>query len=578
MEPPSSPFSSLHTDYSKSDSLSEQALLLKAFHTKAKKRLGQLSGKPIRENKKPLYILQVPKIPQNSDQCFLFRSIPTRKVSKNSGYVSVDLQWQEDNQDCSSPHNCGFDTNYSIQRNSSGNSPSDLLPPDWEYVLHCPDDEVKNVTALYPAANRSVPITKIRIENGFLAKDSYFQIHCSEQEKRNGCLEPCPYPYFRDLFDGGCKIADLRAMEPVRPYGGPCDFHHTCFTREANDPESTWPWESMKEKYDYYESNVTGANKVGPALKCKRERRQQRLGFNFENSNACAVLRGDGNLTLGCGDQWAFQHHLVFMPKAKLIFCGIPKNGITEWLKFFRFMIGAKDYLAYPHFKKDLYEFHLMRLPASKAAQLLSDPTWTKAVIFRNPVDRLLSAFLNKILKQKDGFQDYNTTDFSELIDKLSTNNSDCRNPGLGVHRCTDPHFAAQVHACALDSHLPIYDFIGSLDYAAKHTRLLLEKTGSWERFGSRYESRALIKALPFAYPVPIDNDTVGFNQESLLLDVDQHSENAKEKISEYYTKGLLKKLREAYAMDYEIWDALESKKGRPLTARDLDVVRKACK
>jgi hypothetical protein len=38
---------------------------------------------------------------------------------------------------------------------------------------------------------------------------------------------------------------------------------------------------------------------------------------------------------------------LYLYPSGKLAFCGIPKAGITQWLHFLRFTIGAKDYQKY---------------------------------------------------------------------------------------------------------------------------------------------------------------------------------------------------------------------------------------
>jgi hypothetical protein len=38
---------------------------------------------------------------------------------------------------------------------------------------------------------------------------------------------------------------------------------------------------------------------------------------------------------------------LYLYPSGKLAFCGIPKAGITHWLHFLRFTIGAKDYQKY---------------------------------------------------------------------------------------------------------------------------------------------------------------------------------------------------------------------------------------
>lgn len=150
---------------------------------------------------------------------------------------------------------------------------------------------------------------------------------------------------------------------------------------------------------------------------------------------------------------WSLAKHsyCCSAPKAKLIFCGIPKVGVSEWLKLFRRLTGAGDYLSFPHYKQDLTEFHLSSLPLKQAEAMLTDPSWTKAVFFRDPAERLLSAYLDKIVGE--GYtqkffnigsgDDPNPTvlSFEEFVNLTANTIRKNKHDRKGVHYRSDPHW-----------------------------------------------------------------------------------------------------------------------------------------
>ena len=114
---------------------------------------------------------------------------------------------------------------------------------------------------------------------------------------------------------------------------------------------------------------------------------------------------------------------------SNLLFCGIPKVGITQWLQFLRFVnLDARDYQALPHYKNDRLAFRFQRLPLSRQTEIWynknnnsnfkskSRKKWTKMIFIREPTERLLSAYIDKIKRQ------YNIT-FTEFVDFLDTPN-----------------------------------------------------------------------------------------------------------------------------------------------------------
>ena len=319
----------------------------------------------------------------------------------------------------------------------------------------------------------------------------------------------------------------------------------------------------------------------------------------------------------------AAMHHLYFVPQAKLIFCAIPEVGIGKWQKFFRFVFGAGDYLSVPYTKTDREEFFISRLPTSKADQLWNDPSWTRAVFFRDPAERLLEAYMDKIVKERYTQFAFHITDpqvlsFPEFIDLVTTDvktnatENDCSNP-RGLHWCTDPHWRPQIMTCAMHTLLPDYDFDGRFDLLSKHTEILLRKVGLWEDYGRVYDDGLSTSAgrqkdhVCWKRPPPSwtthlaqrrteptgstsqveganrrysDHDAGhGFNQHGPFSINDViYSESPNSTFRTHYTDDLLANVREAYALDYAIWDDLKS---RPMMdvakGTDMRSVRDYC-
>ncbi|CAM9749402.1 unnamed protein product, partial [Sphacelaria rigidula] len=56
------------------------------------------------------------------------------------------------------------------------------------------------------------------------------------------------------------------------------------------------------------------------------------------------------------------------------------------------------------HYHKDqeLYTMHTMKhITPARATEIMNDPTWTRAVFLRDPAERLLSCYLDKLVHRK---------------------------------------------------------------------------------------------------------------------------------------------------------------------------------
>ena len=149
-----------------------------------------------------------------------------------------------------------------------------------------------------------------------------------------------------------------------------------------------------------------------------------------------------------------------------------------------------------PHFKKN--KPLLKSLPLEEVEEIMNDPTWTKAIFFRDPAKRLLSAYLDKFVKNRD----YSVTVFEEkrgrklsyrdFVERVTncTGDDGCGGPKrryspLGLHSRTNPHWKPHVYMCNLFKFLPAMNFVGSFDHLGNHTRALLGRLGLWEQYGA---------------------------------------------------------------------------------------------
>ena len=94
-------------------------------------------------------------------------------------------------------------------------------------------------------------------------------------------------------------------------------------------------------------------------------------------------------------DKRRVAHHVYISPENKLLITTIPKVACTEFMKLMIRMSGARNWRMDPHFRPK--NPVLSRLKPPEASAILNDRSWTKAVFFRDPAERLLSAYLDKV-------------------------------------------------------------------------------------------------------------------------------------------------------------------------------------
>ena len=142
---------------------------------------------------------------------------------------------------------------------------------------------------------------------------------------------------------------------------------------------------------------------------------------------------------------------------------------------------------------------------------------------------------------------------------------------------------------CGLDYLMGRFDFVGSMSNIANHTRTLLEQVGIWDTYGATFDDGAgenVVKQRQnrCAVPPPVRTSSTnasdiipGFNQRGASVG-QSHATGSKSRLDQYYTPELLEKVKRAYAMDYAIFDELNSRSNqRPMKGSEFRLVREYC-
>lgn len=177
----------------------------------------------------------------------------------------------------------------------------------------------------------------------------------------------------------------------------------------------------------------------------------------------------------------------IVLRKFKLIFWSIPKNSCEEFKRLFRRMEGFKDWkIRYnnprgyahagpastlPHDPSQNGLTYLYDLDAVEATAILNDKTWTKAFFWRDPMERFVSAYLDKIVNHPYHNKKLNW-DFKTFVAKVEAGMRDVHwNPQCDLYDC--------------NKWMPIISFWGHIKTIAKDTERLLRQIGAWEEFGA---------------------------------------------------------------------------------------------
>ena len=173
----------------------------------------------------------------------------------------------------------------------------------------------------------------------------------------------------------------------------------------------------------------------------------------------------------------------IVLKKYKLLFVPIPKVACTQWLQLFRRMEGQKDWvtrqIGLPYTPEFNGLTYLSDFSLTEANEIMKSPEWTRAVFVRDPKERFLSAYLDKVVNSQH-----------IVLNTCCRTTRDCASPNTTfaeffhmTETCHNEHWTPQ------SDRLPTtvwerINFVGHMDHLEQDARKLLERIGAWEEHG----------------------------------------------------------------------------------------------
>lgn len=196
----------------------------------------------------------------------------------------------------------------------------------------------------------------------------------------------------------------------------------------------------------------------------------ERLAIDYEVGNRTAKASAfvmpsvpPPRLALTRADVAYLSHFVYVDERHRLLFAAVPKAACSEFMRLFHRLRNDSDWRSRnPHFRGD--RPLLSALAPARATEMLNDPSWTKAVFFRDPASRLLSAYLDKCvprvlprsLARNTPFRfvvgnSYSTKvfhaekklKFADFVDLVAAGDTNRSRP-TGLHFGTNPHWRPQ--------------------------------------------------------------------------------------------------------------------------------------
>ena len=227
----------------------------------------------------------------------------------------------------------------------------------------------------------------------------------------------------------------------------------------------------------------------------------------------------------------ALSHHVLVNEAYRLVLFTIPKVGCTELIKLMRRLMGAGDWRAAPHHLSD--RPLLSNLAVDQVRGILTDQSWVRAAVLRDPAERLLSAYLDKFVHSDSYAADVfrprgRGMPFHEFLGYALAPNGDPALP-TGLHAGTDPHWRPQPLVGALGR--VSIDEMGDFRSIGSWVERVLRRVGAWHGFGAAGWGDGFTRAI--------------FQQNT-----DPHRTDAADRMAEFYDRGTLRRVYDAYAGD----------------------------
>jgi hypothetical protein len=178
---------------------------------------------------------------------------------------------------------------------------------------------------------------------------------------------------------------------------------------------------------------------------------------------------------------------------SKLVFFPIEGNGAETWRCLFRRMLGLEDW------KNTTKQFeglaYLSEYDQEKATELMTSSDFTRSIIVQDPKTRLLSSYVDKVLKDSNntfmrssccGTMKQLTLPGSEKHHEACASQNEPISFALFaeiVQDCDHSYWRPQSRRME-PKYYKIINFIGHYESIRRDAKKLLQKIGAWEKYG----------------------------------------------------------------------------------------------
>ena len=251
----------------------------------------------------------------------------------------------------------------------------------------------------------------------------------------------------------------------------------------------------------------------------------------------------------------------IVIESHKLLFFTVPKNACSTFKQLFRRMMGHGDWLeGNPHNPEDNGLKYLGHYSKDQQKEFMTSPEWTRAIFVRDPLERALSAYMDKGLKT--GPKEWQPVvtghhmkhKCCQQLENLKI--PECRKfPMIPFEndlteenfpfdsfvtsfmaQCDDPHWRPQ-HLRMRRGNWKWINFVGHFENKQKDTRRLLEVIGAYDEFGATGWGRKRIDS----------NATLSIFEKNLA----NHKTGSGDKMKEYYSTKTERLVLQHYRLDY---------------------------
>ena len=221
----------------------------------------------------------------------------------------------------------------------------------------------------------------------------------------------------------------------------------------------------------------------------------------------------------------------------KLMLVPIPKVACTQWLQLFRRMAGQDNWQervgGLPYTPDINGLTYLSDYNLTEATNILQSPEWTRFVFVRDPKERFLSAYLDKVVNSQMVVLGSCCRHTRDCV----TNETTFREFYELTQTCKNEHWDVQSER--LPSRIwNTINFVGHMENLEQDARRLLTQVGVWNEYGSSGWGKDGRQAI-FA---------TGESSGSAQI----HATRAQERMRHYYTPEIERGIEQRYREDYQ--------------------------